>query len=40
MRDDRGRSKPATFAPRKPGAPAGKSGFNKPQRARSGGFGR
>ncbi|MGY4828318.1 DEAD/DEAH box helicase [Sphaerotilaceae bacterium SBD11-9] len=28
------------FAPRKPGAPAGKGGFNKPQRSRQGGFGR
>jgi hypothetical protein len=31
--------KSATFAPRKPGAPAGKGGF-KPQRPRSGGFSR
>ena len=31
--------KPAGFAPRKPGAPAGKAGF-KPQRPRTGGFAR
>jgi superfamily II DNA/RNA helicase len=37
-RNDRG-GRPATFAPRKPGAPAGKGGF-KPQRPRSGGFSR
>ena len=36
---DRDHNKSATFAPRKPGAPAGKGGF-KPQRPRSGGFSR